>query len=161
MWFPKWLTKLGSNTKYMQGNIRYMYSLEIVIVARSLRSLVKIESYLKTDPTRSQIWNKSSHYRITVASGIGFRLGYSFRVNAASEVRVNVCHKPTVRRIGTLLYSRQPEEPEVYNELPTDKSLQFINSFTEIVIFPHSTVQHDVRNRSQNYVITGNIYKVI
>ena len=34
--------KLGNNRKYMEGNIRYMYSLEIVIVARTLRSLVKI-----------------------------------------------------------------------------------------------------------------------
>ena len=44
--------KLGNNTKYMQGNIRYMYSLEIVIISRSLRSLVKIYSNLTTDPTR-------------------------------------------------------------------------------------------------------------
>ena len=43
----------------MQGNIRDMYSLEIVIVARSLRSLVKILSNLTTDPTRSQIRNMS------------------------------------------------------------------------------------------------------
>ena len=107
----------------MQGNIRFMYSLEIAIVARSLRSLVKIYSNLTTDPTRSQIINKSSPYGNTVAWGIGFRLGYSFRANAASEVRVKVCHKPTVWRIGTLLYSHQPEEPEVFIELPTDKSV--------------------------------------
>ena len=86
----------------MQGNIRYMYSLEIAIVARSLRSLVKIYSNLTTDPTRSQIINKSSPYRITVARAIGFRLRYSFRASAASEVRVKVCHKPTVWHIGTL-----------------------------------------------------------
>ena len=61
---------------------------------------------------------------------IGFRLGYSFRASAASEVCVQVCHKPTVWHIGTLKYSHQPEEPEVFIELPTDKSLQFINSFT-------------------------------
>ena len=39
----------------MQGNIRYMYGLEIVVVARSLRTLVKIKSRFTTDPTRSQI----------------------------------------------------------------------------------------------------------
>ena len=38
----KCLTELGYNTKYMQGNMMYMYSLEIVIVARSLGSLVEI-----------------------------------------------------------------------------------------------------------------------
>ena len=38
----------------MQGNIRYMHSSEIVIVARSLRSLVKIYSNLTTDLTRSK-----------------------------------------------------------------------------------------------------------
>ena len=48
MWCQKCLTKLGNDTKYMQGNIKYMYSLEIVIVARSLRSLVKICTNLKT-----------------------------------------------------------------------------------------------------------------
>ena len=40
-----------------------------------------------------------------------------------SDGRVMVCHKQTVWRIGTLLYSHQPEEPEVFIELPTDKSL--------------------------------------
>ena len=34
--------KISYNTKYMQGNIRNMYGLEIAIVDRSLRSLVKI-----------------------------------------------------------------------------------------------------------------------
>ena len=33
---------LGNKWKYMQDNIKNIYSLEIVIVARSLRSLVKI-----------------------------------------------------------------------------------------------------------------------
>ena len=61
---------------------------------------------------------------------IGFRLGYSFQASAASEGRVKVCHKPTVWHIGTLKYSHQPEEPEVFIELRTDESLQFINSFT-------------------------------
>ena len=61
---------------------------------------------------------------------MGFRLGHSFRASAASEVRVKVCHKPTVWHMGTLKYSNQPEEPEAFIELPTDKSLQFINSFT-------------------------------
>ena len=83
---------------------------------------------------------------MTNARGIGFRLGYSFRASAASEGLVKVCHKPSVWRIGTLTYSHQPEEPEVFNELPTDKRLQFINSFTYIVLFPHSKVQCDVRN---------------
>ena len=77
----------------MQGNIRYMYSLEIVIVARSLRSLVKIQSNLTTDPTRSQIRNMSPPYRTMNARWIGFRLVYSFRASAASERRVKVCHK--------------------------------------------------------------------
>ena len=86
----------------MQGNIRFMYSLEIAIVARSIRSLVKIYSNITTDPTRSQIINMSSPYRNTVAFGIGFRLGYSFRATAECEVRVKVCHKPTVWHIGTL-----------------------------------------------------------
>ena len=34
--------KIRQSGKYMQGYIRYMYSSEIIIVARSLRSLVKI-----------------------------------------------------------------------------------------------------------------------
>ena len=67
---------------------------------------------------------------MTNTDGIGFRLGYSFRASAASEVRVKVCHKPTVRHMGTLKYSNQPEEPEVFIDLPTDKSIQSINSFT-------------------------------
>ena len=64
------------------------------------------------------------------ASDIGFRLGYSYRASAASEGRIKVCHEPTVCHIGTLKYSHQAEESEVFIELPTDKSLQFINSFT-------------------------------
>ena len=99
-----------------------MYILEIATVARSIRSPVKIYSNLTTNPTRSQIINKSSPYRITVASGIGFRLGYSFRANAASERRVKVCHNPTVWHILTLKHSHQADEPEVFIELPTDKS---------------------------------------
>ena len=80
----------------MQGNIRYMYSLETVIVARSLRSLVKIYPNLTTVPTHSQIRNESPPYRITKARRVGFRLGYSFRASTASEGRVKVCHNPTV-----------------------------------------------------------------
>ena len=114
----------------MQGNIRYMYSLEIVIVARSLRLLLKIYSNLTTDPTRSQILNMSPPYRIMNAIWIGFRLGYSFRASAASEIRVKVCHKPTIWHIRTLKYSHQSEEPEVFSLLPTDKCLHFMNSFT-------------------------------
>ena len=114
----------------MQGNIRYVYGMQIVIVARSLRSLVKIMSNLTTDPTRSQIRNMSPTYRIMNARWIGFRLGYSFRASAASEIRVNVCHKPTVWHIRALKYSHQPEEPEAFILLPTDKCLQFMNSFT-------------------------------
>ena len=57
-------------------------------------------------------------------------LGYSFRACAASEGRVQVCHKLTVSHMGTLKYSNQPEEPEVFIVLPTDKSIQSINSFT-------------------------------
>ena len=113
----------------MQGNTRYVYGLQIVIVARLLRSLVKILSNVTTDPTRSQIRNMSPPYRIMNARWIGFRLGYSFRASTASEGRVNMCHNPTVWHIGTLKYSRQPEEPEVFIELRTDKSLRFINSF--------------------------------
>ena len=67
---------------------------------------------------------------MTNASGICFRLGYSFRASATSEERVKMCHKPTVWHMGTLKYSLHPEEPEVFIELPTDKSLQFMNSFT-------------------------------
>ena len=67
---------------------------------------------------------------MTNAKGIGFRIGYSFRASTASDGRGKICHKATVWHIGTLKYSHQPEEPEVLNELPTDKSLQFINSFT-------------------------------
>ena len=114
----------------MQGNIRYMYSLEIVIVARSLRSLVKIYSNLTTDPTRSQIRNMSPPYRIMNARWSGFRLSYSFRASAASEERVKVCHKPTAWHLGTLKFSHQPEEPQVFIELRSDKSLLFTNSFT-------------------------------
>ena len=114
----------------MQGNISYMYGLQIVIVARSLRSLVKILSNLKTDPTISQILNMSPTYRIMNARGIGFRLGYSFRAITASEGRGKVCHNPSVWHIGTFKYSHHPEEPEVFILLPTDKSIQFMNSFT-------------------------------
>ena len=71
----------------------------------------------------------SPPYRITNARGIGFRLSYSYWASTASEGRVKVCDEPTACHIGTLKYSHQPEEPEVFNELPTDKSLQFINSF--------------------------------
>ena len=105
----------------MQVNIRYMYSLEIVIEARSLRSLVKILSNLTTDPTRSQIRNKSPPCRIMTARWIRSWLGYSFRESAANERRVKVCHIPTVWYIRTLKYSHQPEEPEVFILLPTDK----------------------------------------
>ena len=111
----------------MQGNIRYIYGLQIVIVARSL---VKILSNLTTDPTRSQIRNMSPPCRIMNARGIGFRLGYSFRASMASEGRGEVCHNPTVWHMGTLKYLHQPEELKVFILLPTDKCLQFMNSFT-------------------------------
>ena len=150
MWCQKCLTKFGHDTKYMQGNMSYMYTLEIVIVARSFRSLVKILSNHTTDPTRSQAWNKSLPHWMTNARGIGFRLGYSFRASTACEGRVKACHNPTIWHMGTLKYSHQPEYPEGFIELPTDYSLQFINSVTWIAIFTHSTVQHDVRNRWQN-----------
>ena len=64
------------------------------------------------------------------ARGIGFRLGYSFRASTTSEGRGKVCHKPSVWHMGTLKYSHQPEEPEVFVLLPTDKCLRFVNSFT-------------------------------
>ena len=67
---------------------------------------------------------------MTNAKGIGFMIGYSFRASTASEGRGKVCHNPTVWYIGTLKCSLQPEEPEVFTELPTDNSLQFVNSFT-------------------------------
>ena len=114
----------------MQGNIRYMYGLQFVIVARSLRSLVKILSNLTTDPTRSQIRNMSPPYQIMNARWIGFTLGYNFRASTASEGREEVCHKPTAWHIRTLKYSHQPEEPEVFILLITDKCLQFMNSFS-------------------------------
>ena len=107
-----------------------MYSLEIVIVARSLRSLEKILSNLTTDPTRPQIRNMSPPCRIMNARWIGFRLGYSFRASAVSEGRGEVCHNRTVWHTGTLKYWHQPEEPEVFILLPTDKYLQYMNSFT-------------------------------
>ena len=107
-----------------------MYSLEIVIVARSLRSLVKILSNLKSDPTRSEIRNMSPPYRTMNARWIGFRLGYSFRARTASEGRGEMCHHPTVWHMGTFKYSQQPEEPEVSILLPTDRCTQFMNSFT-------------------------------
>ena len=107
----------------MQDNIRYMYGLQIVIVARSRRSLVKILCNITNDPTRSQIRNMSPPYRITNARGICFRLGYSFRVSTSSEGRGEVCHNPTVWHMGTLKYSHQPDEPEVFILLPTDKCI--------------------------------------
>ena len=67
---------------------------------------------------------------MTDARGIGFRLGYSFRVSTVSEGRGEVCHNPTVWHMVTLKYLHQPEEPEVFVLLPTDKCLQFMNSFT-------------------------------
>ena len=75
---------------------------------------------------------------------MGFRLGYSYGASTASEGRVKVCHEPTVCQIETLKQSHQAEESEVFIELPTDKSLQFINSFTFKVIFSHSAVQREV-----------------
>ena len=57
-------------------------------------------------------------------------LGYSFRASAASEGRVKLCHNPTVWHMETLKYTHQPEGPEVFILLPTDKSFQVINSFT-------------------------------
>ena len=114
----------------MQGNIRYRYSLEIVIVARSIRELEKILSNLTSDPTRYQIRKMSPPCRIMNARWIGFRLGYSFRASKACEGRVKVCHNPTVWHIRTLKHSHQPEEPEVFIILPTDKCLQYMNSFT-------------------------------
>ena len=75
---------------------------------------------------------------------MGFRLGYSYRASTACEGRVKVCHEPTVWHIGTLKHSHQAEESEVFIALPIDKSLQFINSFTLILIFSHSAVQRDV-----------------
>ena len=77
-------------------------------------------------------------------------LGYSFRARKACEGRVKVCHNPTVWHMGTLKYSHQPEDPDVFILLPTDKGFQFISSFTKIVLFPHSKVQCDVRNGCQN-----------
>ena len=77
---------------------------------------------------------------------IGFSLGYSFRARTARDGHVKVCHNPTGPHMGTLKYSHQPEDPEVFILLPTDESFQFINSFTYIVLFPHSKVQCDVRN---------------
>ena len=77
-------------------------------------------------------------------------LAIVFELAHGSDGRVKVRHIPTVWRIGTLLYAQQSQKPEVFVELSTDKIIQFINSITYIVIFPHSTVQHDVRNRSQN-----------
>ena len=59
---------------------------------------------------------------MTNAKGIGFRIGFSFRASTASEGRGNVSHNPTVWPVGTLKYSHQPEETEVFILLPTDKN---------------------------------------
>ena len=67
---------------------------------------------------------------MTNARGIGVRIGYGFRASTANEARVKVSHKPTDWHIGTLKYSHLREEPEVFIELPTDETLQFMNSFT-------------------------------
>ena len=114
----------------MLGNVRYVYSLEIVTVALSLRSLEKILTNLTTVPTRSQIRNMSPPYRIMNARGIGFRLCYSYRASASIEGRGEVCHNRTVLHTATLKYSHQPEEPEIFILLPTDKCLQFTKCFT-------------------------------
>ena len=66
---------------------------------------------------------------MTNARVIGFRLGYSIRASTASEGRGKDCHNPSVWHMGTLKYSHKPEESEVFIELPTDKSLKFVNSF--------------------------------
>ena len=124
-----------------------MNRLEIIIAARSLRSLEKVSPNLTTAPARSLIWSKSSPYRKKNARGIGFRFGYSFRASAASEQRVNVWHKPMVWHIGTLKYSHQHEKSKAFIELPTEKSLRVINSFTQIAIVRLSTAQRDVQNR--------------
>ena len=67
---------------------------------------------------------------MTKARGSGFRLGYSFRASKACEGRVKVCHIPTVWHMGTLKYSHQPVDTEVFILLPTDK------------VFSLSTVSH-------------------
>ena len=56
---------------------------------------------------------------MTNARGICFRLGYNFRASTASGGRREVCHNRTVWHTGTLKYSHQPEEPEVFIPLPT------------------------------------------
>ena len=61
--------------------------------------------------------------------GLVLGLAIVFELAHGSDGRVKVRHIPTVWRIGKLLYSHQPEEPEVFIELPTDKSIHFINSF--------------------------------
>ena len=90
--------------------------MENLIVARSFHSLLKILYNLTTHRTRSQILNKSPPYRIPDARVIGFGLSDRFRASVASEGRVKVCHKPAVEHIGSLKYSQQPEEPEVFIE---------------------------------------------
>ena len=92
----------------MLGNVRYVYSSEIVTVALSLRSLVKILTNLTADALRSQIRNMSPPYLIMNARWIGFRLGYSFRASRASEGRGEMCHNRTVWHMGTKKYSHQP-----------------------------------------------------
>ena len=54
------------------------------------------------------------------ARSILFRFGNSFRASAVIEGRGKVCHNPKVWHMGTLKYSHQPEEPEVFILLPTD-----------------------------------------
>ena len=67
---------------------------------------------------------------MTNAKVIGFMLGNTFRASTVSEGREMVCHNPTVWHIGILKYSHKPEESEVFIDLPTDKSLQFMNIIT-------------------------------
>ena len=124
----------------MIGIIKCVCSMKIVIVARSLLSLVTIWSYLKADPMPSQIGKNPSPYRRPNAREIVFRLGYSFRASAASAQRVTVCRQPMVWHIGTLKYSLQPKEPIASIELFTDIRLQVINIFTQLVIVRRKTV---------------------
>ena len=137
----------------MLGIIKYMYSIEIVIVARSLRALVKNQSNLTPDPARSQISRKSPPYCRSIARGICYRLGYNFRASAASEQRVNVCRKPMFWDVGTWKYSHQPEEPKGSNELFTYIRLQVMNIFTQVVIVRRKTVDRNNQNHFGNLEI--------
>ena len=91
-----------------------MYSLEIVIVARSLRSLVKTSPssqpirYVRKLEKNRLLTEKRKQEGLVLGSAI------VFRTSAASGRRSHMCHKPMVWHVVILKYSHQPEEPKSF-----------------------------------------------